>query len=237
MAGCVYGVVEGPGVFEVCGERLELVEAGGDRCLYRRGGREVLLPGCRVGVYPVPPLLYPERLTGYMMLVLPRPLALGPGEFAELCLYAEHDVAVVPPGGSTVASAVDAFPTGRGKYALYGSPSRGVLVRWLPSSVASGCSPAECRMLVRLEARSQAREAVLLHRVVWPGWGQPLLYLGCKVYGPRLRVTVLGAAAARVEVLPPKAPSGARESLGPVPRQQLSLVPRETQSFTMNMGL
>jgi len=191
---------QGPGVRRVCGEALRVEEMEGGLCLYRRGGVEVLLPSCRLSVYPVQPILYPERLTGYVMLVLERPLALPAGGEASVCLLGGHDAAVYagPEGGI-----IDAFPVGAAKYALYGPPSRGVLARWVPARIADCGSPQACSMLVEVRAVNEAADAVLLRRIVYPAASIPLAYRGCQVLGPRLTVVAYSPVSARVYAEPP----------------------------------
>jgi len=236
-----YGVM-GPGGRNVCGVTVEVAEGPGG-CVYRRaGGPEALVPSCRVLLYPVAPLLYPERLTGYVMIALEKPVLLAPGEAATFCAVIGHDVAVAPyTGEKGEGGLVDAFPVGKAKYALYGPPSRGVLARWAPSQPLPCGEPPRCGMQVRVEARNASTAPIALRRVVYPASAVPLAYSGCRVIGPRVSVTATTAATARVTVEPPRVPPGWRLAPSPYPRPAGVVAPlpwgEQKIAFIMQYGL
>ncbi len=201
----------------VCGYEALLSRRGGV-CLYSRepGGVEALVPGCGVELAPLQPIYYPERMTGFVALVLPRPVVVEPGGSARLCLEAEIDVAAAAPGGGVV----DVFTPGRGKYGLYGPPSRGTLARWARASLSepgagAPCLPRRgCVMAVELVLRNETRGAVTFTRIVYRAAGLPLAYRGCLVAGPRVEAVATSPATARVEA-EPRTPSGYREAAPP----------------------
>lgn len=213
--GC-FGAVEPGTARDVCGYRVSL-ERSGEACLYTRvpGSVEVLVPGCLAEVAPLQPIYYPERMTGFVALVLPRPVVVEPGGEARLCLEAELDAAAVAPGGGVV----DVFTPGRGKYGLYGPPSRGTLARWARTGLVEaggrGCLPRRgCVMAVELVLRNESRGAVAFTRVVYRAAGLPLAYRGCLVAGPRVEAVATSPATARVEA-EPRTPDGYRAAAPP----------------------
>jgi len=239
-SGPCYGPM-GPGSRRVCGTLVELLQGGeGSPCLYRRGSVEAFVPGCGLHVYPVQPVFYPERLTGYVMLVLEKPLILAPGDEAAFCLNTVHDVAVAPQGGGEPGGPIDVFTVGRAKYALYGPPSRGILARWAPGRPGPCGEPPSCGMQVRVVARNASGVPVALRRIVYPASGIPLAYRGCRVLGPRVEVLAATGATARVTAEPPKPPRGWQ--LAPVPYRHggvASPLPWGEQRlvYTMQYGL
>lgn len=240
-----FGALRPGGVREACGYHVSLSRGAGG-CLYARvpGGVEAYVSGCEAGLLPLQPIYYPERMTGFVALVLPRPVAVEPGSEARLCLEAEVDVAAVTPGGGVV----DVFTPGRGKYGLYGPPSRGVLARWVRASEAPAsarCLPGRgCVMGVELVLRNESRGAVVFTRVVYRAAGLPLAYRGCLVAGPRVEAVATSPASARVTA-EPREPSGYLEAAPPelglrrsqAPGLTLPVPGRGRSTYVMRHGL
>lgn len=197
----------GVGVREVCGWRVGLYEENGDACIYKRGAKRVSVPGCSVFLYPYHPILYPERLTGYVMLVFPNPVLLSPREEVELCAAGPLDVAV--SSNSDPTGVIDAFPVGGvAKYAMYGTPTRGVLARWAPVKLLAeeSCKQGAlgrgmaCSILLRVRIVNSGGGAVAVRRIVYPAAAMPVFYKGCYVVGPRVEMNVQSRVSARVVV-------------------------------------
>jgi len=199
----VFGDHEADASISLCGSRISIVRVGGG-CVYTRvccrgSERSLDVPGCRVFIHPVQPLFYPERLTGYVMVKLPRPIVLPPGFRARLLVLVEYDVAVSVDG----VHPVDVFTVGRGKYALYGPPSGGVLARYAEARIVGDSGevgPAPwCGMLAEVTLHNESGSNVSVERIVYPAYGIPLYYRGeGLVYGPRLHVRVQSPFTARV---------------------------------------
>ena len=196
----------GVSVREVCGHRVGLYKKNGG-CVYSREARRVSVPGCRVFIYPYHPILYPERLTGYVMLVFPHPVLLGPREEIELCVAGPLDIAV--SSNSDLTGVIDAFPVGGvAKYAMYGTPTRGVLARWAPVKLLAkeSCNQegldrgVVCSMLLKVRIVNSGGGAVAVRRIVYPAAAMPVFYKGCYVIGPRVEVNIQSRVSARVIV-------------------------------------
>lgn len=227
------------GEHDVCGVQLRL-ERYGDKCRYRRGSVSAIVPCDGVYVYPVAPVFYPEYLTSYIMLRLQEPIVVEHGGEEEFWTRLEFDVAVVVGSGDAGYEVVDVFPSsGIGKYALYGSPSRGIIARFVPVEVLYEPLEEPCKALVRVTIHNRSIRSVRVYRIVFPAQSLNLYYDDAgRVVGSGLYVAVTSPFTAVVSLREPSLPGGFQKTprlLGQ--KGGVSVQTRWSQSFVMSYGL
>ncbi|HIQ23502.1 MAG TPA: DUF432 domain-containing protein [Pyrodictium delaneyi] len=227
------------GEHDVCRVQLRL-ERYGDRCRYRRGSVSALVPCDDVYVYPMAPVLYPEYLTSYIMLKLQEPVMIRHGGKEEFWARLEFDVAIVVGSGDAGYEVVDVFPSsGIGKYALYGSPNRGIIVRFVPVEVLFEPLEEPCKALVRVTVHNRSIRPIRLSRIVFPAQPFNLYYDDAgRVAGSSIYVAVTSPFTAVVSLRELNLPDGFRKAprlLGQ--KGGVAVQTRWSQSFVMNYGL
>ncbi len=197
------------GLRRVCGYELELKAEEGF-CIYRRsagGGsgvrvRRLLSPCSRVEVWPLYPVLYPERITSYIMVKLPEPVVVEANARIRFTVLAPFEVGVYAGG-----TLIDYYPsTGNAKYALYGSPTRGVIARYLEAQLASSQQDTpQCLAPLVVTVENRFSRAVAVERVVFPAQGERLPVKDGRARFPEVRVVVTSPYTALVVVGPDEA--------------------------------
>ncbi|ABM80835.1 DUF432 domain-containing protein [Hyperthermus butylicus] len=182
----------GPGIHSFCGQQLVVEELSRGICRYRRpsGAVQKLVPCEGLHVYPQPPVYYPEHVTSYVMVRFEEPIVVDKGASTNFWVHIDFDVVVVAGSEEDPARVVDAFPsTGRGKYALYGPPNRGLLARYVRAQPLMEPVTEQCRGLARVVIVNQGLQAVEVTRVVFPALHAPVYFdeQGA-VYYPEIRV-------------------------------------------------
>ncbi|BES82153.1 hypothetical protein PABY_17200 [Pyrodictium abyssi] len=198
------------------------------------------MPCDDVYVYPVAPVFYPEYLTSYIMMRLREPVVIRDGGEEEFWARLEFDVAVVVGSRDTGYEVVDVFPSsGVGKYALYGSPSRGIIARFVPVEVLYEPLEEPCKALVRVTVHNRSIRSIRLSRIVFPAQPFNLYYDDDgRVVGSSLYVAVTSPFTAVVSLREPSLPDGFRKTprlLGQ--KGGVSVQTRWSQSFVMSYGL
>jgi len=191
------------GTATLCGYTITLEKLDGSLCRYQRrssSGRleaSIIAPCGSIEVWPLPPIFYPERITGYVMVRLREPITARSGDALKLTLQIGFDVGVMV--GEHI---IDVFPsTGKGKYALYGSPTKGILVRYLEADIAPENGAGMCKALLEVEILNKFTQPATVGRIVFPVVS-PRLEVGAgsqPVY-PRVRVVVTSSYTAVVNV-------------------------------------
>ncbi len=195
--------------------RLSLVDGDGVGVYIREGDRgsvEKLVTSHCLVVQPLPPVYYPERLAGHVMLRLRRPLVLEAGEERDGYLVLEVDVGVFTPSGRLV----DVFPaSGRARYALYGPPEGGLIARYVATEFTCTRPRVELHAVVPVRVANRCGHAVEVSRVVAPAGMARLFYRGVEVVSCRLGVVVAGERYAFVTVQRCDQPPGFMEAMAP----------------------
>ena len=152
-------------------------------------------------VVPGPPVLAEPRITTIIMYRLDEPLVVSGGERAALEPCIPVDIVV-----SLSGSIVDVKPSGRVKYALYGSLDRGYLAR-----VVRGSKPPCARL--RIEIVNAGGRPVTVSRIVFPGYMMSLCYIEGEeqAYANTLTVTIMDDVG-YVQPRPSSLPSGCRKA-------------------------
>jgi hypothetical protein len=200
------------------------------------------MSSCNVGVYPAQPIYAPERLTSYVMIKLPSPVVVGPESSIRLRLGVGYDVVIV---SGEASRPMDFFACGKAKYALYGSPSHGVLVRYLEAvrdDSLPGQKPPWRFMLVEAVIRNETSDSLAVSRIVYSARNAPIYYTGeGRVYGPKITMRLSSSFTARVSVEEPQdLPLAARPSpIHYAPRTttlSLNVVSIRVQEYLMRFG-
>ena len=198
----------GLGFSSFCGQQLVVEKVSGDGedgvCRYSRLGADISkLVDCRsLYVYPQPPIHYPEYVTGYVMVRFKEPIVVGKGASARFWVHIDFDIVVVAGLESDSARVIDAFSsTGRGKYALYGPPNRGVLVRYVKAQPVTEPVAEQCRGLAPITITNRGLQTVEITRIVFPAL-HTAVYFDSRgfVYYPEIRVTTTSHFTAIVNV-------------------------------------
>jgi hypothetical protein len=191
----------------LCGYELRSVLVGGGLCRYQRvnGRGEVeastLAPCSSIEVWPLTPIFYPERITSYVMVRLEEPITVTGGGSVTLTLHVGFDVGVMVD-----EQVIDVFPsTATCKYALYGSPTRGILARYLRAGLAmdSGDSDGDglCMATLRVEILNRFTRPVTIGKIVFPVSPSRLALIDGAPSYPSVRMVVTSSYTAVVSVL------------------------------------
>ncbi|OWJ55014.1 DUF432 domain-containing protein [Pyrodictium delaneyi] len=222
----------------VCGNTLSVSVLEDNRCRYKRGNTTVIVPCDSVSIYPAPPIFYPEHITNYIMIRFKEPIVVKPGSSEKFWTLVDFDVVAVVGSGSTSYEIVDAFPsTGMCKYALYGSPSRGILSRYIVTRVYGESKSEECRATIAINIVNKSMKPVKISRIVFPGHSFSLFYSQDSVIGSSLYVTVTSPFTAVVSLREPSISNMHRAPRLIEQRVVASVQPRWSQSFVMSYGL
>ncbi|AEM39781.1 protein of unknown function DUF432 [Pyrolobus fumarii 1A] len=168
----------------VGGCNLRMYRDGGFNVYERECGgdiRRVRVAGDKLEVVPAPPVMAEPRVSNIIMLRLPEPLVVSPGSEASIETSIPVDIVVVM--GSLV---VDAIPTYRVKYALYGNVDKGVITRF----VKLGECRAPCASM-RIVVRNSGGKPVRIERIVFPAYMLSLCYNGSLVYANSIFVNAV----------------------------------------------
>jgi hypothetical protein len=198
------------GVLEVEGHKVVVEDVGEGLLRYARespGGEAVekMLPhGTVLGLYPLKPIYYPEPLfTRHIYFRFKRSLIVPAGARINVSLKMPVDLGVL------VASRrrgewelLDAFPSSRVKYALYGSPEAGIIARHVEAPVEPGVlgtPEGSMEAVIPLSIENTHKEMVEVSRLVASARLFDLYYTrDDKVYGSGLYMEVLDPLRAQV---------------------------------------
>ncbi len=203
---------------------------------------ELVIADCSVGVYPAQPIYAPERLTGYAMIRLPSPVVVNPDDSINLRLGVGYDIVIL---SGEASRPIDFFACDRAKYALYGPPSHGVLVRYLEAVkdvFLSGQKPPWKFMLIEAIIKNEASDSLAVSRIVYPARSAPIYYTDDgRVYGPKITMRLSSSFTARVTVEEPQdLPLAVRLTpINHLPRTTtipLNVVSARVQEYLMRYG-
>ncbi len=142
------------------GERVEKIVAGGTGFV----------------VNPVEPVNLPAGITRFLLIEFSRPVNIEPGESVRVYLKFPVEIGVFVEGRKL--SVIDVFTLTRPKYALYGTPSRGIVCRYCFSKVYS--TPPEVDGLtegiLELRIKNDFDDWVEVSKAVFDGYGMKIYY-------------------------------------------------------------
>lgn len=185
-----------------------LIEGTEEGCVYRRlrgdtVEKEVLIPnprGKKLGLYPAPPVMgYPD-ITKHVLLRMPEPVVLSPGESVTFYAITPIDaiVNVETEGGWQT---IDWFMPCRFKLSVYGTIDDGVLCRSYQTRLGRSLDAGDGEAIFKLTLRNQTKRPVALTKVVLPAEQMSLYYDGYTAYLENVSVSVRSSIEAEVDLL------------------------------------
>jgi hypothetical protein len=198
------------GSMAICGYNIELEKIKGGLCRYKRLNDENCIQVARIvpcdslEIWPLPPIFYPEKVTSYVMVKFSEPITVRSGETVKLSVYVAFDIGVMVEN-----HIIDVFPSnGESKYALYGSPTRGLLVRYLKadmrldnSSESLRLAAGDCKALLELYISNRFNNPVSVSRVVFPSIPVKLEVKNNIPLYPPIRMVITSSYTAVVNVM------------------------------------
>lgn len=167
--------------------------------------REVLIPepgGKKLHVYPAPPVIEYQEVTKHVLLRMPEPVVLSPGE--SVTFYATTPVDVlVDIEAEGERQTIDWFMPAKFKLSVYGTIDEGLLCRSyhtkLSRDISLGLDDGEA--VFKLVLRNSMKKPVTLTKLVLPAEQMSLYYDDERAFLEDVEVVVKSGAEAQVNLL------------------------------------
>jgi len=119
-----------------------------------------------VNIVPIYPVLYPKRITDFVLVEFENRIDIAPGTETNFYVYIPVDIAVYAYRGRSF-TIVDIIPGYNPKYTLYGSPDEGVVARYMRTSTYDKQPKPEIGKAISLvRVRNKTREWVTLTKIL-----------------------------------------------------------------------
>jgi len=146
------------------------------RCEGRAFKRILVSETARIIINPVEPVNLPKEVTDFLQMEF-TPIVIEPGAARTIYLKFPVEIGVFLESEKGI-EVLDVFGTGTQKYALYGSPTSGVIVRWYRSAVYSEIPQVErfSEGVMELSIQNASHEWVEVSSVVFDSVDMKIYY-------------------------------------------------------------
>ncbi|MFQ6051342.1 MAG: DUF432 domain-containing protein [Candidatus Hydrothermarchaeota archaeon] len=123
----------------------------------------------RIGIYPIPPVFIPQRISDHVELVFDSSILLGPNESRDVFFFMPIEIGIFLIEKNSL-SLIDSFNFEKVKYALYGPAENGIICRYYKTSPSYKKPEADPfkYAIVSLKANNKTNNWISISRLVLP---------------------------------------------------------------------